>query len=1224
MKKRTQKTIISLSLIFSMCITLFAGRMNVRAAENLSINYLFSNEMAGFAEGTISLNSNSDGEYTLYFADDDKALDGYYEIGNVQVVNGVGSYEFLKNIALPADATKVIAYKSNSIPSVKTVSRADAVYDIPKAKQNPYSSADKTLSFEALSDTQLDYQSNVFYTVAEKHFAMALEDAANRNVDFITTSGDCINNYEDGTSKEWQCFQKIIAQSSYTGYIYEGNGNHSMKSDIQYGLQAFIAATGLSNDKELLGTKPYYEVTAKNGDHFIFVALEGSSAVGNIDEFSEEQMDWFEGLLQSYYGDGHKIFVFEHAFFHGWGPGDSKTEHYYAAGLRTSSQFPGNQRFRNLIDTYKEVFLYTGHSHFDFEYNWNYDNENGQTANLFHIPATACTTHVVNGKIDYTMHENDSQCYIVDVYPDMVISNGLNIVDNCIYPAYSYVVSTANYTGEIETPEVEDPGEYIESNVKVDVQVVDNTSGQYLVSSGAVLYLYNNDSGNYYPVDSTSLIAEIPENALKLTLYRCNGEWGVGNKSDANCPGYFNVFGPYERTSEQNIFVVASSSNASKNYWKTGEIDYSYGQEEEPEEPEVEEVTTIYWAIPNSLVSDSVTYKIYLNGMDGSFTGYGDYNFIETAGSYGDGYKIYSFVLDAEKTSAIKQSGGLSRIQIKGKNTSNVQVCFFQFGDKTGKICDLSDIDGKIAVLTDQTWSLDQKGNTVKGRNVSSDFVNLLTVANADYAANDKVLPTDMVTIIDNTSSHYIFGSGAKVFLYDVNNDEHYEISVDESGLKGTVNIPKNTSNIIIYRCNGEWAVGGSDVTKNDNGIRYWNKWEPGLRGEGWDELTLGGGTGSDTAWRITTPLYNDTTEFFLKGYFDGKDYTGNKYKIDSNGEVSAEFLADSYVYIETSENVQYWTNGWLGTSVSSGEFVPVQTLSNPDKLFVPAGKIKFKLIKNENGSLTLKYDILHVDVDKSELIIKSDSEIDAREIPDVSTMDKLIDVVEKILTEDYRYASFESYADLKRIYFGYLDSKGMTDVYQVLLDAYNSFNEMKEVNNIVTVYFCNDIPWTSVKTFINDSDSNVQINSLETAQGISKIKTLNCGVKIYEVTVNQSQFDKITFTNGDGLQTVELDVPINNHTGFYFTDSDLSAQYLEPNRFIYSYDEPAVLFANKTLLENNQNIIDDVNGDKENETGDVLTGEDNFNVLYCIYIAMALTIVAFVLLSKSKKIIEK
>lgn len=182
--------------------------LTAKAEKIPGITYSFANEQAGFAEGTITIETDESdsGTYYLYWADDSMAMNGYYEISKVKVSGGTGTYKFPENIAIPADATKIIAIRADEEPLDKSVEHADFVYEIPAGKLNPHKSSEKTLSFEALSDTQLDLQSSVFYTYSLEHFAAALEAAAAREVDFVTTSGDCINNYQNGTSKEWQEF----------------------------------------------------------------------------------------------------------------------------------------------------------------------------------------------------------------------------------------------------------------------------------------------------------------------------------------------------------------------------------------------------------------------------------------------------------------------------------------------------------------------------------------------------------------------------------------------------------------------------------------------------------------------------------------------------------------------------------------------------------------------------------------------------------------------------------------------------------------------------------------------------------------------------------------------------------------------------------------------------------------------------------------------------------
>lgn len=1142
MREKLKKLMAVLMCTALLTAILPSVTLTAKAAKSPGITYSFANEYAGFAEGTITIETDESdsGTYYLYWADDSMAMNGYYEISKVKVSGGTGTYKFLENIAIPADATKIIAIKSDEEPLDKSVEHADFVYEIPAGKLNPHKSSEKTLSFEALSDTQLDLQSSVFYTYSLEHFAAALEAAAAREVDFVTTSGDCINNYQNGTSKEWQEFQKIIASSPYTNPIYEANGNHSMKSDIGYGIPAFETATGLNADNSELGDKPWYEITAPNGDHFLFLALETSSDVGGNDEFSMEQMNWLESKLQEYYTDNHHIFIFEHAFFHGWGPGDDKEQHYYAGGLRTTSDFPGNAKFRELMDTYTEVFLYTGHSHFDFEYNWNYDNEGGKTANLFHIPATACTTHVTNGKIDYSMDKNSSQCYIVDCYDDMVISNGLNVVDNMIYPAYTYIVSTKDYTHEpVEKPTEGEEESTEESSTMVDVWIENATS--YLYDSGAALYFYNNDSGNVFPVNSQTGIAQIPENASNLTLYRCNGTWnsGLESKSDG-VTSYWNKYGPVKREKGQTIFYVAGSS---KFNWKEGTIPYpeETTEEETTEEETTEEETTeeeitksytettVYWAIPKEYTESGYTYKMNIKCSDGTYP-HSARTLSDTGMTY-KGLEVYSYTFSAEYTEEY-DTLGIQRIQMQGYSGSKA---LFQYAIED-KSYTISELGGKVFI------------DTINDAPASTKLT--ATESNFELFKEDVIEDTINIMVKDTTSSGWVYSSGAVVYLYDVDTGEHYEVT-DEIAV-----IPKTAVNIVVYRCSAEWGGGN----KTDSVTTYWNKWELAARAEENDAINLSGDGAS--VWTSSSDFEIDTdAKYYLVGYFDGSDYEGRDYEFNENGEVEIQFYGDSYVYVVSSANTSYWTNGWLGENLVSATLYKVTSLSEPDKLFVPSGKIKFKLTVNNDGTLTLSYECMPLELDKSELTL-IDDESQLQTTHDVSTLEKIIDVTKSLLRTDYRYSSYVDYARLKKVYYTYKDleisllSESETQsIYNEFLSIYNNYLSMKEKNNVVTVYFCNDIGWSQVRAYIYNSETGKGINTLATAQGISAVKVLNCGVKIYCVTVNQSKWDKIIFTNGNGQQTIPLDVPTSNYVGFYFTDSDQNGTELVPKKFLYTFD---------------------------------------------------------------------
>lgn len=438
--------VLVLTMLLSMCVVGFVGV----SAAGTTLNYEFAYQNAGYAEGRLSL-SGASGTYILYWADDTKALEGYTGIAQITVASGTKYFEMPANTAIPADATKVIAVKSGDDA---TVADAAAVFDIPQSKQFKAKSSDKQYTFEALSDIHIDYGN--WYKYAKEHLANSLEVAAKRDVEFVATCGDNMNG-NSGTnnySNEWKTYLQILAASNYNNPIYETNGNHETYYDdgatsdpYDFGLNLYKNATGLNVKTENMPTAPYYEVTASNGDHHIFMAMElitKSQSPAASNTFTDAQLDWLENLLNKYDGDGNRIFIYQHAPFKSYGAGDNKATPYYSAALVDS--YPNVKRFKNLLEAHKDVITFSGHTHIDFKYGYNFDNENGKTAYTVHIPSNASTTHPnASGGLDYIHDINSSQGYLVDVYDDYVILNGTDLAFNLICPSYTYMV---DYTGE--------------------------------------------------------------------------------------------------------------------------------------------------------------------------------------------------------------------------------------------------------------------------------------------------------------------------------------------------------------------------------------------------------------------------------------------------------------------------------------------------------------------------------------------------------------------------------------------------------------------------------------------------------------------------------------------------------------------------------------------------------------------------------------------------------
>ncbi len=421
------------------------------AAEGSSLSYTFTGSNtadAGYAEGTITFKTASEGTYYLYWADDEKALDGYdsfikpekRKAGESITVN-MGYHT-----AIPADATKIIATKGS-----KKVADADAVYSVPESKQLKYDSGELLYTFNSYSDVHID--NNGYYKKAEEHLAEAFQFAVEKNTDFIVSSGDMVTN-KTGPDSEWAVYEDILKNSNYMNPVWEADGNHDMRCGAETGLASFIRATGTDSTKETIESrKPYYYIIEpKTGDLFIFMALENEDPPNTSNQFSDEQLEWVTDLLEEYYDTGVNVFLIEHSPIEGFGAGDRMSKPYYKALL--SESYPSTVKFKKLLKKYKNMIFMSGHTHEDFNMGYNYSNENNAACHMIHNPAVAGST--VPNRDHSGLYYNDgfgenSQGYYVETYQNKIVFYGANLTTKLIYPQYNYIMEGSHTAAVVNT-----------------------------------------------------------------------------------------------------------------------------------------------------------------------------------------------------------------------------------------------------------------------------------------------------------------------------------------------------------------------------------------------------------------------------------------------------------------------------------------------------------------------------------------------------------------------------------------------------------------------------------------------------------------------------------------------------------------------------------------------------------------------------------------------------
>ena len=318
---------------------------------------------------------------------------------------------------------------------------------------------EKSYRFAVISDVHIDLENegrNTYFIYAEKNFRRALQIAKDRRCDFIINAGDSVTN-ATGAADEWRRYREILDASGYEGEIFEAMGNHETRfakyggCTIEESRREFVKYTRLEDKpiKRIKGKTYYSYVDERFKDAFLFLSLENGVSTNEIDNFSDEQMDWAEDRIERFLKEGRRVFLIQHAPICGFGAGDDPKDPAYEGSIRMTDQngkaFQNNQRFFRLIQRYKDMIWLSGHTHVDLRDEVNYSSDNKNACHMLHVPSLAGTTRLSrdqNGKrvLDRSFFENASQGYIAEVFEDRAVFAGINFFDNRLYPQYTYTI----------------------------------------------------------------------------------------------------------------------------------------------------------------------------------------------------------------------------------------------------------------------------------------------------------------------------------------------------------------------------------------------------------------------------------------------------------------------------------------------------------------------------------------------------------------------------------------------------------------------------------------------------------------------------------------------------------------------------------------------------------------------------------------------------------------
>ena len=410
----------------------------------------YVNDDAGSADAVIEIKTTTDGEYKLYWADEDfnkltftlgeEELE-YSEFATVTTYFGEGSTDIPDYTAIPDGAANILVTLDGEtleifdIPEEKRADRGEAVY-----------------SFGSISDLHFNrYELEDGADVAQTTFARALTFFDKADVSLVAMPGDIST---DGEKEAFESFSSIA--SGYDFPVYTVTGNHDVREkftkenwreNMNAGAYDEEPAEGIVNVSDN-GLDFVYEEAA-SGDIFIFLHQTSNNygiVVNSLLESS--QLEWFENRLEEY--KDRSVYVFFHTFLTRasgnpfMSTGNLQNEFgwhyflYYTIGSNDEA------KMRELLREYDNVTFFNGHSHWAYhlqsinpELNISKNGEDGAT--YVHVSSVSSPRVTADYGVLWEGTDPDmSEGYLIEVYEDTLVLYGVDFVNNRILAYATY------------------------------------------------------------------------------------------------------------------------------------------------------------------------------------------------------------------------------------------------------------------------------------------------------------------------------------------------------------------------------------------------------------------------------------------------------------------------------------------------------------------------------------------------------------------------------------------------------------------------------------------------------------------------------------------------------------------------------------------------------------------------------------------------------------------
>ena len=340
---------------------------------------------------------------------------------------------FIPQNVAPVGAKKIGVYNS----------KGEKIADIALGNLKP-PTENKLYSFGILSDLHLYPIAAVAWT-PETKFDNALTYFENRGCAFCVVCGDLTQTgfylrTDENTAgtevldeRQMAKYKEIL--DKHTISVYELCGNHESYYDVPI-------TNSLGLWEKYTGNSVLSYTMEQGDDVFIFVSQSRMLHV-----MSDEDFTWLGNTLEA--NKDKRCFVFIHSHID-----DNKDGGVEDSGnpafARENSIFgywgaTKTANFINLMKQYPNTLLFHGHTHIKFEAQIfdkqaNYSEENGFKS--VHIPSSGTPRELTSTDGTWVTKYSESQGYIVDVYDDCIVLNGMDLINNQYVPLGVYKINT--------------------------------------------------------------------------------------------------------------------------------------------------------------------------------------------------------------------------------------------------------------------------------------------------------------------------------------------------------------------------------------------------------------------------------------------------------------------------------------------------------------------------------------------------------------------------------------------------------------------------------------------------------------------------------------------------------------------------------------------------------------------------------------------------------------